>query len=98
MILAGAALLALAACNKSEVITTEGPANQIAFKAITNIATKANPQLEGTTLGTDGSYKMFVSATSRNANGEIENASFFEGVEFTYEASPAVAWVSSTPY
>ena len=98
MILAGAALLALAACNKFEVVTTEGPANEIAFKAITNIATKANPQLEGTTLGTDDSYKMFVSATSRNANGEIENASFFEGVEFTYKASPAVAWVSATPY
>lgn len=97
MILAGAALMALVACNRSEIVTSQA-ADQIAFKAITNVATKANPQLEATTLGTDGSYKMYVSATSRNANGEIENAEFFEGVEFSYEASPAAAWVSASPY
>ena len=86
MILAGAALLALAACNKSEVVTTEGPANQIAFKAISNPATKAG-ELNGTTI--DGkSYVIYASASQYSANGVLENGVFFNDQAFKDIAAP----------
>lgn len=94
----GAAALVLASCAKSETVVKEVADNQIAFKAVTNVMTKANPQLEDVTnLPTTG-YTMIVSATSRNANGQVENAAFFNDVAFAYEADPAKAWVSASPY
>lgn len=86
MILAGAALLALAACSKSEVVTTEGPANQIAFKAISNPATKAG-ELDGITID-DKDYVIYASASQYSANGVLENGVFFNDYAFKDIAAP----------
>ena len=86
LILAGAALLALAACNKSEVVTTETSPKEIAFNAVTKSLTKADPQLTGSTLGTDNNkVRMYVSATTNTANGAVENAAYVEGQRFAYK-------------
>ena len=95
MILAGAALVALVACNKSETVVKSAD-NEISFKAMTNVATKADPELLGTNL--PDSYTMRVSATSRDVNGTIETPKFFTGKTFAYNAShiwtttPKVYW------
>lgn len=86
IILAGAALVALVACNKSEVVNTA--ANEgIGFNVVVTPSTKAitNPQLAATTLGTDNNLvRMYVSATSKDANGTVQKGDFFTGQHFSY--------------
>ena len=63
-LLAGAAvLLAAASCAKTETIVDETPA-VIGFKAVTNLATKADPELVGATLGTDNDYVIYAAASA----------------------------------
>lgn len=96
----GVAVLALAACAKTQVISTESP-TPITFKAVASNAVKADAQLEGDVLGTD--YSMYVSATQFKANGAIETAAYFKDAEFTttdapitvsseYHANPQLYW------
>lgn len=87
MIIAGAALVALVACNKSETVVKESQ-SEITFKAVTNVMTKADPQLSGTSLGTDNNdVRMYVSATTNTANGAVENAAYMENQRFAYKAA-----------
>lgn len=92
MILAGAALVALVACNKSETVNTEAAKdNLISFKAVTNVMTKADPQLTGATLGTDNNFvRMYVSATTNTANGAVENPAYMENQRFAYKTATAL--------
>ncbi len=88
-----AAALLLAACNKTVTVSvpeTSGPA-EIGFKAIASNPTKG-AELTGTLL--PNTYGIFAAATQKNANGLIENPSFFTGNEQlfgTNEATPAAA-------
>ncbi len=84
----GVAVLALAACAKTQVISTESP-TPIAFKAVVSNAVKADAQLEGTSLG-DG-YAMYVSATQYKADGVVETAAYFTDAEFLPAATPVDA-------
>ena len=83
----------LAACNKTETVNvpeTSGPA-EIGFKAITSNPTKG-AELTNTLL--PSTYGIFAAATQKNANGLIENPSFFAGNEQlfgTTESTPAAA-------
>lgn len=90
MILAGAALVALVACNKSETVVKESQ-SEITFKAVTNVMTKADPQLTGATLGANNDLvRMYVSATTNTANGAVENAAYMENQRFAYKAATAL--------
>lgn len=83
----GAAALALVACNKSEVIVNETP-GEMSFKAISSVTTKG-AELTGTVM--PNTYGIYTAATQKNANGVIENPSFFSGTEqlfATTEANP----------
>ena len=85
----GVAVLALASCAKTQVISDETP-SPIAFKAVVSNAVKADAQLEGTSLTAD--YAMYISATQYKANGSIETAAYFKDVEFTTaDATPGAA-------
>ena len=89
MILAGAALLALVACNKSQTVITEEPQG-IGIKAISTPATKAitNPEWDGTTFPTDNKlFRMYVSATSKDANGTVTKGDYMDGQHFSYIVS-----------
>lgn len=89
MILAGAVLLALVACNKSQTVVTEVPQG-IGIKAISTPATKAiaNPELNGATFPTDNKlFRMYVSATSKDANGTVTKGDYMDGQHFSYIVS-----------
>ena len=75
-----AAVLLLAACNKTETVRTEVPdaGNPIAFKAISGTLTKG-AELSGSYLA-EG-YGIYAAATQKSASGVIENASYFSGDE-----------------
>lgn len=73
------AALGLSACYKAETVISQEP-QEIGFKAISSNATKANAQLEGTTLNKD--YSIYASATQKNPAGVIENAAFFVDQQF----------------
>lgn len=78
-ICAAAAIVALAACSKTEVINNSVP-QEIGFKAVTGAMTKA--PLSGTTLPTNqGNMKVYASS-SETSDGTY--APYFNGVEFKY--------------
>lgn len=84
LFIVGMAALVLGACHKVDTVVTETP-QEIGFKAISANATKANAQLEGTTLTKD--YSIYASATQKNAAGTIENPAFFVDQQFQTEAT-----------
>lgn len=76
------ATLGLSACYKAETVVTEQP-QEIAFKAISSNATRADAQLEGTLL--NKTYSIYASATQKDPYGVIENPSFFVNQQFQTE-------------
>jgi len=60
--LAGATLLF--ACSKTEIITPEEVPVEIGFKAVNNAATKADPELNGASLGTNNDYVIYAAASA----------------------------------
>ena len=60
--LAGTTLLF--ACSKTEIITPEEVPVEIGFKAVNNAATKADPELNGASLGTDNNYVIYAAASA----------------------------------
>lgn len=99
MILAGAALLALAACNKSETVVKED-VQQISFKTFAGSMTKG-AELTGEYL--PATWGIYAAATQRSSAYGIENPNFFgsteqlfstaaAGADAEWKASPAVYW------
>jgi hypothetical protein len=82
------AALGLSSCFKAETEITQQP-QEIGFKAISSKVTKADAQLEGTLLNKD--YSIYASATQKNANGSIENASYFVDQQFQTEDATVTA-------
>ena len=80
--------LAAASCLKNEAFVVETP-QELTFKAVSNVATKADAQLEGTLLNED--YRIYASATQRKADGTVENASYFTDKPFATPDSPVTA-------
>ena len=76
--------LAAASCLKNEAFVVETP-QELTFKAVANVATKADAQLEGTLLNKD--YRIYASATQRKADGTIENASYFTDKTFATDTT-----------
>lgn len=79
--------LAAASCLKNEAFVVETP-QELTFKATTNVATKADAQLEGTSL--NKFYRIYASATQRRADGSIENASYFTDKPFATDTTKAI--------
>ena len=80
LLLAGAALLALVACNKSQTVVKEAP-EEITFKAVAGVATKG-PEVSGTAFANDNVLK--VAATTK------EQPIYFgsgAGQSFVYDAA-----------
>ena len=63
-IFAGALLCLTASCSKTEIDTPDETPVEIGFKAVTNQATKADPELTGASLGTDNSYVIYAAASA----------------------------------
>ena len=80
--------LAAASCLKDNSVVVESE-KEINFKAMTNVATKADAQLEGNILTAD--YRIYASATQRKADGIVENKEYFRGLAFdTEDAEPTI--------
>lgn len=94
LILAGAALLALAACNKSEVVTIE-TSNEMTFKAVASNVTKG-AELTGTVM--PNTYAIYAAATQKNANGNIENPRFFATTTEQLFGTDVATPVAETPW
>lgn len=80
---AAMAAVVLSSCYKSEVVevNNNGP-KEISFKAVSNVATKAEykpefdgKHLEGSTLTSD--YGIYASATQKTVDGIVENGVYF---------------------
>ena len=76
------ALLLLLACSCAKTITQEDP-RELTFRPVASTPTKADPELNGTSLGTDNSYVILASAS---ASGQPE---YMNGQWFTYEGTAA---------
>ena len=83
--------LAATACLKNDPDVVV-PAGEMTFKAMANVSTKADAQLEGTVLSAD--YRIYASATQKNADGTVENPVYFSDKAFDTE--DAVPTASST--
>lgn len=81
--------LAAASCLKDNSVVVESE-KEINFKAMTNVATKADAQLEGNILTAD--YRIYASATQRKVDGTIENPAYFTDQAFdTEDTTPTAA-------
>lgn len=105
MILAGAALVALVACNKSETVVKETQGNKIAFKAVASTVTKADaetPEMVGANLPqSNNTVRLYAAATTYTSSGNSENPDFFgvastAGQQFGYNNS-AHNWIPGAP-
>lgn len=83
LLLAGTALLALVACNKSRTVVKEAP-GEITFKAVNASQTKG-AELDGTTFPTSG-YLLYAAATS------TQNNSYFTDQQFAYDSENGNKW------
>lgn len=63
-IFAGALLCLTASCSKTEIDTPDETPVEIGFKAVANQATKADPQLDSASLGTDNVYVIYAAASA----------------------------------
>lgn len=86
IILAAAALVALAGCNKSETVVSEAP-GQMTFKVLSNPATRADASLTGISM--PNTWGIYAAATQKNAQGVIENQNFFSSTEQLFETADA---------
>lgn len=79
--------LAAASCLKNEAFVVETP-KELTFKAVANVTTKADAQLEGTYL--NKFYRIYASATQKKADGTIENESYFTDKTFATDTTIAI--------
>lgn len=99
-ILAGALLCLTASCSKTEIDTPDETPVEIGFKAVTNQATKANPELVGASLGTDNVYVIYAAASADGSPKYFDPAtSSYGGQLFAYFTDGAKWYpASGSPY
>ena len=96
----GAAALVLASCAKSETVVKETSPGEITFKAITTPVTKTG-ELDGATLTgvtSPNHFGMWVSATLKDKNGNIDYATFLNDQAFGPASMAAGASWSAGSY
>ena len=84
-LLAGAAVMLTAvSCAKTEIIQDEAPV-EMSFKAVTNLPSKADPELSGASLGTDNDYVIYAAASADGSPKYFDPAaSSYGGQLFAY--------------
>lgn len=98
---AAMAAIVLSGCYKNDVVEVNNGPKEISFKAVSNVATKADAQLEGVNLTSD--YSIYASATQKKADGTIENGAYFVEKKFVadgylnFDQEPETV-VAGTPY
>ena len=85
LLLAGAAVMLTAvSCAKTETIQDETPV-EMSFKAVTNLPTKADPELTGISLGTDNDYVIYAAASADGSPKYFDpDAASYGGQLFAY--------------
>ena len=77
-------LLAAVSCLKTAIVHEETPL-EIGFKAVANVPTKADPELIGTSLGTDNDYVIYAAASADGSPKYFDpGASSYGGQLFAY--------------
>ena len=84
----GVLALGVAACACGKTLTQEEP-RELTLRAVASVSTKADPELDGTSLGTDNTYVILASATA------AEEPEILREQLFTYY-SDAAKWQAST--
>ena len=98
--LAGAALLLSAvSCLKMETVQDETPV-EIGFKAMVNAPTKADPELNGASLGTDNDYVIYVAASADGSPKYFDPAATSYGGQLFAYFDDGAKWfpASGSPY
>jgi len=105
LILATAAVLALAACNKDEFAPRNSFGDEIGFNAVTAKATKANNAIiTGTTYATDNSFKVWGWQSQAGDFSDVANnaaSNFMSDLTISYCGGPkgrADAWRNADHY
>ena len=95
-LLAGTAvLLTAAACNKSNLSTDETPV-EIGFNAVANTATKADPELVGTSLGTTNDYVIYAAASADGSPKYFDPAATSYGGQLFAYFTDGAKWFPAT--
>ena len=81
-------LLLLLACSCAKTLTREEP-RELTLRPVASVSTKADPELDGASLGTDNTYVIYASASATG------NPAYLTGQLFTYYSSSA-AWKASS--
>ena len=81
-------LLSLCAC--TQTLTREEP-RELSLRAVAAAATKADPELKGTTLPTDGTYEIHTSISKDNKT-YVANQLFVHNAGTEWHGSPVVYW------
>ena len=98
--LAGAAmLLAAVSCLKMETVQDETPV-EIGFKAMVNAPTKADPELNGVSLGTDNDYVIYSAASADGSPKYFDPAATSYGGQLFAYFTDGAKWfpASGNPY
>ena len=81
-----AVVLVLSSCAKT--LTREEPL-ELTLRPVASVSTKADPELDGASLGTDNTYVIYASASATG------NPAYLTGQLFTYYSS-STAWKASS--
>lgn len=82
-------VLALLACNKTQTVVNESP-REISFQTMTPTKAAAADIVAGT-LFLDNTWKIYVSASVKNDDASVAQASLFENTEFATADDPVAA-------
>lgn len=98
LLFAGAAvMLGAVSCAKTEIIQDEAPV-EMSFKAMTNLPSKADPELSGASLGTDNDYVIYAAASADGSPKYFDPAATsYGGQLFAYFVDGA-KWFPASGY
>lgn len=94
-----AVLLAAVSCFTTEIVQDETPV-EIAFNAVANPATKADPELTGASLGTDNDYVIYAAASADGSPKYFDPAATSYGGQLFAYFTDGAKWspASGSPY
>ncbi len=100
LLVAGAAvMLGAVSCAKTEIIRDEAPV-EMSFKAVTNLPSKADPELSGASLGTDNDYVIYAAASADGSPKYFDPAAASYGGQLFAYFTDGAKWfpASGSPY
>ena len=90
-----AVMLAAVSCAKTEIIQDETPV-EMSFKAVTNLPTKADPELTGASLGTDNDYVIYAAASADGSPRYFDPAAASYGGQLFAYFTDGAKWFPAT--